>query len=106
MQSLRVIPSTKSSGFWTVPGWHFANTLQVPGNILLLPLSPQVPELNPVEHLWDELREKFFNNRVFDRIDALENHLELALRTFENQSFHIRSIVQWPWIINALLMWK
>lgn len=32
------------------------------------------PELNPVEHLWDELREKAFWNRVFDSLDALENH--------------------------------
>jgi hypothetical protein len=34
------------------------------------------PELNPVENLWGELREKSFHNHVFDSLDALENHLE------------------------------
>jgi transposase len=33
------------------------------------------PELNPVENIWDELREKFFSNRVFDSHDALEQQL-------------------------------
>jgi hypothetical protein len=41
-----------------------------------LPLPAHAPELNPVEHLWDELREKFFNNLVFDSINALEDHPE------------------------------
>jgi transposase len=67
-----------------------------------LPLPAHAPELNPVEHLWDELREKFFNNLVFDSIDALEDHLGVALRTFEHESDRVRSIVRWPWIINSL----
>ena len=37
-------------------GWHRSNTLVVPPNMHLLPLPPYAPELNPVEHLWDELR--------------------------------------------------
>jgi len=39
-----------------------------------------------VEHLWDELREKHFHNRVFDSIDALEDHLVDALKTMECDS--------------------
>jgi hypothetical protein len=27
-----------------------------------------------VEHIWDELKEKGFYNRVFSGIDALEDH--------------------------------
>ena len=52
-------------------------------NMRLLSLPPYAPELNPVEHVWDELREKRFHNRVFDSLDALEDHLEIALRDFE-----------------------
>jgi hypothetical protein len=37
--------------------------------------TPYVPEFNPIEQVWDELREKFFHNRVFKRIDALQDHL-------------------------------
>jgi transposase len=34
----------------------------------LLPPPPYSPELNPVEHIWDELREKWFANLVFDAL--------------------------------------
>jgi len=48
-------------------------------------LPPYSPELNPVEHVWDALREKYFHNRVFSslkevesaRVDSLEQrHLQ------------------------------
>ena len=84
-------------------GWHSSRLLQPPQNMKLLPLPPYAPELNPVEHVWDELREKHFHNRVFDSLDALEDQLEVALRTFENNALMVKSIVAWEWIIIALL---
>ena len=56
----------------------------MPDNLSLLFLPPYSPELNPQEHLWDELHEKYFHNCVFDSIDALEDHLVVALRDLEN----------------------
>jgi transposase len=84
-------------------GWHKAKSLKIPGNLRLVSLPPYSPELNPVEHIWDDLREKSFHNRVFDSIDALENHLEVSLREMECNRKRVRSIVAWPWIINSLL---
>ena len=84
-------------------GWHRSHELKAPENIYLLRLPPYAPELNPMEHVWDELREKYFHNRVFDSLDALENHLVLALRNMELDSTTVCSIVSWPWIIGALL---
>jgi len=84
-------------------GWHRAGALMVPKNMKLLPLPPYAPELNPVEHLWDELREKYFGNVVFDSLDALESHLEVSLREMELNQKQVHSIVAWPWIINSLL---
>jgi transposase len=72
-------------------------------HMYLLPLPPYAPELNPVEHLWDELREKHFHNRVFDSLDALEEQLVTALHVTENATERVRSIVAWPWIIDALM---
>lgn len=69
----------------------------------LLPLPSYAPELNPVEHVWDEVREKHFHNRVFDSLDALEDQLEVALRTFEGNAPMVKSIVAWEWIVSALL---
>ncbi len=84
-------------------GWHRSHPLKLPPNLRLLMLPPYSPELNPVEHLWDELREKSFHNRVFDSLDALENNLEAALRDMEKDRECVQSIVAWPWIINSLM---
>lgn len=85
-------------------GWHCSDALQAPDNIYLLTLPAYAPELNPIEHVWDELREKFFHNRAFDSLDALEDQLALALNTLELDPGRISSIVSWPWIIAALII--
>lgn len=84
-------------------GWHRSAQLVMPENVVMLKLPPYSPELNPVENLWDDLREKSFGNIVFDSLDALEAHLEAALRNFELQRDRVKSIVAWPWIINSLI---
>ena len=84
-------------------GWHKSSALKVQKNMRLVSLPPYSPELNPVEHLWDELREKAFGNLVFDSLDALEDHLEASLRTMECDTPRVHSIVAWPWIMNSLL---
>jgi hypothetical protein len=44
-------------------GWHLSGKLAVPSNITLLPLPPRSPELNPVENLWQFLRDNCLSNR-------------------------------------------
>jgi hypothetical protein len=83
-------------------GWHKSQSFALPENMKLHFLPPYSPQLNPAEHLWDELREKHFHNRVFESIDALENHLVDALRVMENDTDRVASITQWPWIINTV----
>jgi len=39
------------------PGCHISQKLAVPENIRLIKLPPRSPELNPVEHIWEERRE-------------------------------------------------
>ena len=84
-------------------GWHRSAALKVPLNMRLLVLPPYAPELNPVEHIWDELREKYFHNKVFDSIDALEDQLAIGLVALEDDPARVKSIVSWDWIVNALL---
>ena len=84
-------------------GWHRSATLKAPTNMRLLSLPPYAPELNPVEHIWDELREKYFHNKAFDSLDALEDQLEIGLIALEQDQPRVQSIVAWDWIINALL---
>jgi len=83
-------------------GWHRSQDLKMPSNLRLHLLPAYAPELNPVEHLWDDLREKSFHNRVFDSIESLEAHLEQALADLEKSHKRTRGITGWPWIIKAL----
>ncbi len=83
-------------------GWHKNQKTPLPSNLRLVFLPPYAPELNPVEHLWDDLREKFFHNRVFASIEALEEQLVSGLLSYENDADKVRSITGWDWIINAL----
>lgn len=46
-------------------GWHRSRNLCIPENIGFLWLPAYSPQCNPVEHIWDEIREKWFPNRVF-----------------------------------------
>ena len=81
-------------------GWHRC-AFSLPDNLKLHFLPPYSPELNPQEHIWDELREKYFHNKVFDSLDALEDQLVLGLKTLESQHSRVKSIAGWQWIINA-----
>ena len=43
----------------------------MPDNVSLLALPPYSPELNPVENVWQFLRQNFLSNRVFATYDAI-----------------------------------
>lgn len=81
-------------------GWHIAKALTVPPNIRLIWLPPYSPECNPVEHLWDEIREKWFANRLFHSLDTVEDTLVAALRHLENNPSKIKLHCGFPWIVN------
>ncbi len=75
-------------------GWHKSNAFQFPDNLRLLFLPPYSPGPNPQEHLWDELREKYFHNRV-DSLEALEEQLVHGLRALEADHERVESIAGW-----------
>lgn len=53
-------------------GWHKpGGKLRVPDNISLLPLPPYSPELNPVENIWQFLRQNHLSNRVYESYEAI-----------------------------------
>ena len=52
-------------------GWHMSGKLVVPDNITLLPLPPRSPELNPVENIWQYIRDNWLSNRVFKSYDDI-----------------------------------
>ncbi len=46
-------------------GWHMSPKLTIPDNITLLPLPSRSPELNPVENIWQFMRDNWLSNRIF-----------------------------------------
>jgi transposase len=52
-------------------GWHLSDKLDIPGNITLLPLPPKSPKLNPVENIWQFMRDNWLSNHVFRSYDDI-----------------------------------
>jgi transposase len=82
---------------------HVAKDLVIPKNMRLLRLPPYAPELNPQEHVWDELREKEFPNRVFANMAGVLQQLQSGLPKLASDHAGLRSLTAWPWIIRLNL---
>jgi len=54
-------------------GWHTTDKLKVPKNITIILLPSRSPELNPVENIWQYMRENWLSNLVFENYDAIIN---------------------------------
>ncbi|MCX5861785.1 MAG: transposase [Deltaproteobacteria bacterium] len=84
-------------------GWHEAVDLKVPQNMRIIFLPPCSPELNPAEHLWEEIREKWFPNKVFKSLDAVESVLIDALDSPEQSPEKVATITGFDWTNNFIL---
>ena len=52
-------------------GWHRSDSLTLPRNLSIILLPPRSPELNPVENIWQYLRQNWLSNRVFEDYDTI-----------------------------------
>ena len=52
-------------------GWHSTGKLKVPKNLTIILLPSRSPELNPVENIWQYLRQNWLSNRVFEDYHAI-----------------------------------
>jgi len=82
--------------------WHRSQELAIPANIRLIPQPAYSPEVNPVEHVWDELREKYFHNRLFPSLDGLIEALCQWLTALADDPQRLRSLTSFPHL-NVLL---
>jgi len=78
-------------------GWHLAADLQVPENITLIPLPPKCPELNPVENIWQYIRDNWLSNRVFTSYADILDHCCYAWNKLAEQPWTIMSIGMRKW---------
>ena len=78
-------------------GWHTTPKLAVPDNITIVPLPPRSPVLNPVENLWQFMRENWLSNRVFTSYRDIVNHCCDAWNKIASQPWRIMTIGHRTW---------
>lgn len=73
-------------------GWHRARALKVPANVVLWFLPPHSPELNPVEQVWQWLRDRHTRGLLFRTRAALLDALCRGLTALMDDPARVRSL--------------
>lgn len=88
---------------WDQAGFHTSNEIQVPDNITIISLPPYSPQLNPVERLWQYLRQHYWSNRVYADYDALRIAVIDAWQRVCLNPTNIRSICKTTYVESAVI---
>ncbi len=78
-------------------GWHTTGKLDMPKNITPIFLPSRAPELNPVENIWQYLRQNWLSNTVFENYGAIVDAACDAWRKLIAQPERITSIGMRHW---------
>jgi transposase len=62
--SLAIAPSSHAVVLMDQAGWHTTGKLDVPRNISIIALPAKCPEFNPVENVWQFMRDNWLSNRI------------------------------------------
>jgi transposase len=83
-------------------GWHRCGQLRIPSHMRLDWLPPYSPECNPSEHIWEEIREKWFGNTVFQSLSDVESTLAQSLSALEREPGRVQSLTGFEWVLVSL----
>jgi len=78
-------------------GWHISERLIVPRNVTIVKPPAECPELNPVENVWQFLRNNLLPNRVVASHDAIVDHCCDAWNRLADQPWRVMSIGLCDW---------
>lgn len=79
---------------------HVTAELEVPGNVRIITLPPYSPELNPVEQVWDLIRERYFANHAVGSLDEVEAALTDALLDLHDSALELQMLTGREWILD------
>jgi hypothetical protein len=79
-------------------GWHVGGDLDVPANLTLGHLPPRAPELNPVEKVWQYLRDRWLSHRVLPDYTAILDAACAAWNALRAEPGRLRSLTSYPWL--------
>lgn len=81
--------------------WHKTPKLKIPSNVSLIFLPPYSPELNPIEQLWGQLKNKWLANRCFKDYNDILNSATHAWRKFIQVPNAIKNLCSRSWAVLA-----
>jgi len=90
--SLAIAPGAHAVVLMDQAGWHTTGKLKVPANISIVPLPAKCPELNPVENIWQFMRDNWLSNRIFTSYDNIVDHCCEAWNKLIDQPWRIMTI--------------
>ena len=80
-------------------GWHVSPDLEVPTNLTLIRLPPYSPELNPVERVWEHLRDRWLSHRLLaGGYEAVHDAACVAWNALLAEPGRRRSLTSFPWL--------
>ena len=96
----RAIPAGTHAGLvLDGAGWHVSEGLTVPANLTLIHPPPYSPELNPVERVWEYLRDRWLSHRVLaGGYDAVVDAACAAWNALLAEPGRLRSLTNFPWL--------
>ena len=81
-------------------GWHTTAKLHIPENLSIILLPSRSPELNPVENIWQYLRQNWLSITVFDSYEAIIDAACAAWNKLTAEPHCIASIGMREWAHN------
>jgi len=78
-------------------GWHTLDTASPFNNVTIMKLPPYSPELNPIEQVWQWLRQHCLSNRIFKGYEDIVESISGAWNSFISDVERVKSICTRDW---------
>ncbi len=78
--------------------FHSTKDIDLPENIVLLPIPPYCPELNPAEKVWQWMKDKAAM-KIYDTLETLSDKIESLVNQLEGKL--IQSLTAYDCYLNA-----
>ena len=77
--------------------FHSTKDVKLPENIILLPIPPYCPELNPAEKMWQWFKSKV-SMKIYKSLDQLEQQITQIINNTDNKK--VKSITSYQYLVN------
>lgn len=79
-------------------GWHQQHIVEEFDNVTIIKLPPYSPELNPVEQVWQWLRQNELANRCFKGYDDIVEQCTRAWNSFIDDIERVKTLCARDWV--------